>query len=91
MPLASGRRHNVCEAFTSAAVVHGVNLEIADREFVILMGPSRRGKTAILRMVAGFENLISGDSAIDGIVANDSEQKDRDIALMFHDYRLIPA
>jgi len=72
-------------------VVHGINLESCDGDLVILNGPSRRGKRTILRMVAGHEDLPSGGLAIDGMVVNERDKEDRDIAPLFHDYALHPA
>ncbi|TXL69168.1 sn-glycerol-3-phosphate ABC transporter ATP-binding protein UgpC [Vineibacter terrae] len=71
-------------------VVHGVDLEIRDEEFVVLVGPSGCGKSTILRMLAGLEDNSSGEIAIDGAVVNDKEPKDRDIAMVFQDYALYP-
>src|SRR3954470_12663548 len=71
-------------------VVKNVNLEIADREFVVLVGPSGCGKTTTLRMVAGLEEIGSGDISIDGKVVNNLPPMDRDIAMVFQNYALYP-
>jgi ABC-type sugar transport system ATPase subunit len=76
--------------FGSVEVVAGVDLDIADREFVVLVGPSGCGKSTILRMIAGLEMPTAGEIAIDGIVVNEREPKDRDIAMVFQDYALYP-
>src|SRR5260370_10789180 len=71
------------------AVKH-VKLEIRDREFVVLVGPSGCGKTTTLRMVAGLEDISSGEISIDGKVVNDLAPMDRDIAMVFQNYALYP-
>src|SRR3954447_15772813 len=70
--------------------VKNVNLEIRDREFVVLVGPSGCGKTTTLRMVAGLEDITSGEVSIDGRVVNDLPPMDRDIAMVFQNYALYP-
>src|SRR5690349_8672165 len=70
--------------------VKNVNLEIRDREFVVLVGPSGCGKTTTLRMVAGLEDITSGEISIDGRVVNDLAPMDRDIAMVFQNYALYP-
>jgi multiple sugar transport system ATP-binding protein len=70
--------------------VKDVNLEIRDREFVVLVGPSGCGKTTTLRMVAGLEEITSGEISIDGRVVNDLPPMDRDIAMVFQNYALYP-
>ena len=71
-------------------VIHGVNMEIADGEFIVILGPSGCGKSTLLRMVAGLETITSGEIAIGGRVVNDLEPKDRDIAMVFQNYALYP-
>jgi multiple sugar transport system ATP-binding protein len=71
-------------------VVHGINLEIHDREFMVLVGPSGCGKSTTLRMIAGLEEISSGQISIDGRVVNDALPKDRDIAMVFQNYALYP-
>ena len=66
------------------------NLEIADKEFIVLVGPSGCGKSTTLRMVAGLEEITSGELLIDGKRMNDVEPKDRDIAMVFQNYALYP-
>ncbi len=70
--------------------VTGANIDIADREFVVLVGPSGCGKTTTLRMVAGLEDITAGELYIDGRFVNNTEPKDRDIAMVFQNYALYP-
>ncbi|MGH7067024.1 MAG: ABC transporter ATP-binding protein [Acetobacteraceae bacterium] len=71
-------------------VVHGIDLEVADGEFVVLVGPSGCGKSTILRMIAGLEEVSDGEIRIADAVVNQREPKDRDIAMVFQDYALYP-
>lgn len=71
-------------------VVHGINLEIRDREFMVLVGPSGCGKSTTLRMIAGLEDISGGTVEIDGEAVNDLPPKDRDIAMVFQNYALYP-
>ena len=70
--------------------VKDFNLEIEDKEFIIFVGPSGCGKSTTLRMIAGLEEISSGELKIDGRVVNDVEPKDRDIAMVFQNYALYP-
>ena len=70
--------------------VQDFNLEIADKEFVVLVGPSRCGKSTTLRMIAGLEDISEGDLYIDGERMNDVALKSRDIAMVFQNYALYP-
>ena len=70
--------------------VKGIDLEIADHEFVVLVGPSGCGKSTTLRMIAGLEEITSGDIAIGGTLVNDIPPRDRDIAMVFQNYALYP-
>ncbi len=70
--------------------VKDFNLEVADKEFIIFVGPSGCGKTTTLRMVAGLEEISSGELVIGDKVVNDIEPKDRDIAMVFQNYALYP-
>lgn len=70
--------------------VHDVNLEIKDKEFIVLVGPSGCGKSTTLRMVAGLEEISDGELYIDGRLCNDVAPKDRDIAMVFQNYALYP-
>jgi sn-glycerol 3-phosphate transport system ATP-binding protein len=70
--------------------VKGINLDIADEEFVVLVGPSGCGKSTTLRLIAGLEELTDGEIAIGGEVVNDIPPRDRDIAMVFQNYALYP-
>ena len=70
--------------------VQDFNLTIHDKEFVVLVGPSGCGKSTTLRMIAGLEEITSGDQLIDGKRVNDVAPKDRDIAMVFQSYALYP-
>ena len=70
--------------------VYDFNLEIEDKEFIVLVGPSGCGKSTTLRMVAGLEDISAGELYIDGVLVNDVLPKDRDIAMVFQDYALYP-
>ena len=70
--------------------VKDFNLEIEDKEFIIFVGPSGCGKSTTLRMIAGLEDISSGELYIDGKLVNDVEPKDRDIAMVFQNYALYP-
>jgi multiple sugar transport system ATP-binding protein len=71
-------------------VIHGIQFDIHDGEFVVLVGPSGCGKSTLLRMLAGLEEISGGEILIDGKVVNDLESKDRDIAMVFQSYALYP-
>jgi multiple sugar transport system ATP-binding protein len=73
-----------------ALAVDDFNLDIADGEFVILVGPSGSGKSTVLNMIAGLEDITSGELRIGGRVVNDKSPKDRDIAMVFQSYALYP-
>jgi sn-glycerol 3-phosphate transport system ATP-binding protein len=74
----------------SLQVIHGVNAEISDGEFVVIVGPSGCGKSTLLRMVAGLEEISGGDISIGDRVVNDLEPAERDIAMVFQNYALYP-
>ncbi|HEV7263736.1 MAG TPA: sn-glycerol-3-phosphate ABC transporter ATP-binding protein UgpC [Falsiroseomonas sp.] len=80
----------VRKSFGSTPILHGVDVEISDGEFVVLVGPSGCGKSTLLRMIAGLENITGGDIAIGGRVVNTVPPKDRDIAMVFQNYALYP-
>ena len=71
-------------------VIDGLNLEIKDKEFIVLVGPSGCGKSTTLRMIAGLEDITGGELAIGDRVVNDVQPKDRDIAMVFQNYALYP-
>ncbi len=81
---------DVRKSFGSVEVLHGVNVNIDDAEFVVLVGPSGCGKSTLLRMLAGLENITSGEIVIGGRVVNNVPPKDRDIAMVFQNYALYP-
>ncbi len=72
------------------AAVRGLNLEIADGEFLVLVGPSGCGKSTALRMIAGLEEITEGRLFIDGVLANGLSPRDRDVAMVFQSYALYP-
>src|SRR6266403_4412273 len=71
-------------------VIHGIDMEIVDGEFIVIVGPSGCGKSTLLRMVAGLERITGGQVAIGERVVNELEPKDRDIAMVFQNYALYP-
>jgi multiple sugar transport system ATP-binding protein len=81
---------NLNKMYNEVHAVKGVNLEIRDREFVVLVGPSGCGKTTTLRMVAGLESITSGEVLIGETVVNELPPMDRDIAMVFQNYALYP-
>jgi multiple sugar transport system ATP-binding protein len=78
------------KSFGNVEVLHGVDIGIADGEFVVLVGPSGCGKTTLLRMIAGLEQISAGEIAIGGRIVNNLPPKDRDIAMVFQSYALYP-
>jgi multiple sugar transport system ATP-binding protein len=82
---------NVTKRFADGTeAVRDLTLDIADGEFIILVGPSGCGKTTVLRMLAGLEDITSGELTIDGRLANDLQPRERDIAMVFQSYALYP-
>ena len=89
--MASLSLKNVCKVYPNGfEAVKDFNLEVEDKEFIIFVGPSGCGKSTTLRMIAGLEEISSGELIIDGKVMNDVEPKDRDIAMVFQNYALYP-
>ena len=80
----------VVKRFGRTEVVHGIDLTVADGEFVVLVGPSGCGKSTTLRMVAGLEEVSAGTIAIDGRVVNQVEPKGRNVAMVFQNYAIYP-
>ncbi len=76
--------------FGKTTVVHGIDLQIADGEFVVLVGPSGCGKSTTLRMIAGLEDITAGTLRIGGEVVNEREPKQRNIAMVFQNYAIYP-
>jgi multiple sugar transport system ATP-binding protein len=88
--MASVTIRGVRKAFGVFAVIHGLDIAIEDGEFVVLVGPSGCGKSTLLRMIAGLENITSGEICIDGRVVNRLPPKERDVAMVFQNYALYP-
>jgi multiple sugar transport system ATP-binding protein len=80
----------VVKRYDDVEAVRGIDLEIADHEFIVLVGPSGCGKSTTLRMIAGLEDISDGDIVIGGDIVNDVPPKDRDIAMVFQNYALYP-
>jgi multiple sugar transport system ATP-binding protein len=89
--MASVRLENVKKVYDGGVVaVHEMSLDVHEKEFVVLVGPSGCGKSTTLRMIAGLEEVTSGEVFIDGKKVNDVPPKDRDIAMVFQNYALYP-
>ena len=88
--MASVEFRQIEKNFGKVKVIRNIGFDIADGEFVVLVGPSGCGKSTLLRMLAGLEDISSGEIAIDGQVINDLDSKDRDIAMVFQSYALYP-
>jgi len=81
---------DIKKSYGPVEVLHGINIDIADGEFVVIVGPSGCGKSTLLRMVAGLEAITSGEISIDDRIVNEVEPKDRNIAMVFQNYALYP-
>ncbi len=89
--MASVKLTNVKKIYGKDTVaVQDFNLDIADKEFIVFVGPSGCGKSTTLRMIAGLEEISAGTVEIDGVVVNDLQPRDRDIAMVFQNYALYP-
>ena len=89
--MASLSLKDICKVYPNGfQAVKNFNMEIEDKEFIIFVGPSGCGKSTTLRMIAGLEDISSGEFKIDGKLMNDVEPKDRDIAMVFQNYALYP-
>src|SRR6187455_311596 len=88
--MASVGIRDVKKAFGTTKVIHGVDITIADGEFVVLVGPSGCGKSTLLRMIAGLENITGGEIRIGDRVVNKVPPKERDVAMVFQNYALYP-
>ncbi len=89
--MASLSLKNICKVYPNGfEAVKNFNLEIEDKEFIIFVGPSGCGKSTTLRMIAGLEDISSGELRIGDRLVNDVEPKDRDIAMVFQNYALYP-
>jgi multiple sugar transport system ATP-binding protein len=81
---------NLAKEYHGVHALRGINLEVKDGEFVVLVGPSGCGKSTLLRMIAGLESITGGTIAIDGEIVNDMRPRDRNVAMVFQDYALYP-
>ncbi|MBM3545996.1 MAG: sn-glycerol-3-phosphate ABC transporter ATP-binding protein UgpC [Alphaproteobacteria bacterium] len=88
--MASVTLTRVLKRFDRTPVVHGIDLDIGDGEFVVLVGPSGCGKSTTLRMIAGLEDLTDGEIRIGDRIVNRLEPKDRNIAMVFQNYAIYP-
>ena len=88
--MAQVKLQQLVKNYDDTPAVRGIDLEIADKEFLVLVGPSGCGKSTTLRMIAGLEDITSGDILIGDHVVNDVPPKDRDIAMVFQNYALYP-
>ena len=82
--------NGIKKTFGKTDVIHGIDVEIEDGEFIVIVGPSGCGKSTLLRMVAGLETVTEGEIRIGGARVNDREPMDRDIAMVFQNYALYP-
>src|SRR6267154_6428290 len=80
----------VTKRYGELEIIHGIDLDVADGEFIVIVGPSGCGKSTLLRMVAGLEAISTGEITIGDRVVNALEPKDRDIAMVFQNYALYP-
>ncbi len=81
---------NVKKRYGPVEILKGINIDVEDGEFLILVGPSGCGKSTLLNMIAGLDTISSGEIAIGGRIVNDLSPKDRDIAMVFQSYALYP-
>ena len=84
------RFNNVIKRYGKVEVVHGINLDVMDKEFLVLVGPSGCGKSTLLRMIASLEEISEGTISMDDQVINDLAPKDRGLAMVFQNYALYP-
>src|SRR5438552_15697607 len=88
--MANGQVRDVRKSYTDQQVIHGVSIDIADGEFIVIVGASGCGKSTLLRMVAGLETITGGEVVIGDRVVNQLEAKVRDIAMVFQNYAPYP-
>ena len=88
--MANVQLKKVVKNYGSVEVVHGIDLDINDNEFIVLVGPSGCGKSTVLRMVAGLEEISGGEILIGDSVVNQMSPKDRNVAMVFQNYALYP-
>ena len=89
--MASVSIRNVRKRYGPTTILHGIDIEVEDGEFLILVGPSGCGKSTLLSMIAGLDSISDGEIAIGGRVVNEVGPKDRDIAMVFQSYALYPS
>jgi ABC-type sugar transport system ATPase subunit len=90
LPMSYMKIDGVRKSFGRYEALRGVDIDIAKREFVVLLGPSGCGKSTLLRMIAGLEEIDSGDLIIDGQRMNDVKSANRGISMVFQSYALYP-
>ena len=88
--MASLQLKNIIKDFGETRVIHGVDLQVNDGEFVVFVGPSGCGKSTLLRMICGLEQASSGDIHLDGERVNNTKAADRGLAMVFQSYALYP-
>ncbi len=88
--MATIKLDQLTKSYGPTEVLHGINGDIDNGEFIVIVGPSGCGKSTLLRMVAGLETVTTGEVSIGGKVINDLEPADRDIAMVFQNYALYP-
>jgi len=88
--MAAVELRNLVKTYGGVKTVHGIDLKIQDKEFIVLVGPSGCGKSTTLRMIAGLEDVSGGEVSIGGRVVNNVPPKDRNIAMVFQNYALYP-
>ena len=88
--MATIKLEDLVKAYGDVEVLHNLNGNIQDGEFVVVVGPSGCGKSTLLRMIAGLEKITSGKISIEDKIVNDLEPADRDIAMVFQNYALYP-
>ena len=88
--MAEVKLRGVKKSFDEVEVIHGVDLEIKDQEFVVFVGPSGCGKSTLLRMIAGLEDITAGEIYIGDTYVNDLHPADRGAAMVFQSYALYP-
>ncbi|MDG2404541.1 MAG: ATP-binding cassette domain-containing protein, partial [Paracoccaceae bacterium] len=88
--MAKVKVRDLFKSYGSTEVIHGLEVDIEDGEFVVLVGPSGCGKSTLLRMIAGLEGITSGEISIGERVVNNLPPAERDIAMVFQNYALYP-
>ena len=88
--MAGVRLEGIYKSYGNVQVVHGIDLQVHEQEFVVLVGPSGCGKSTTLRMIAGLEEITDGSLSIDDRLVNRVAPKDRDVAMVFQNYALYP-